>query len=513
MNRDYKILREIGRGGMAVVYLAKALRLNRLVAVKILNTDTMEDQDYIKRFFREARITARLDHPNIIRVLESNYSGGQCYIITEYIDGGDFRQFLKNSRAPLELRLKIISTVVGALDHAHQQGIVHRDVKPSNILLTKEFEPKLCDFGIATALWGQESRITRTYESIGTMDYIAPEQKESSKNVDFRADIYALGVILYETITGRRPQGAFPSPGTVVASIPKKLDDCVMKCLQPWPYKRYKSTRNLYDELKNILDLEMPLSSPASKTRPSTGPLMSTHASASAAPHTTPSLKTTATGHRAGTSRILARDAEPASIPGNQAPPPTFDDMIKKLKGGSITQKLSFKNQLFDSISLENEEELLRQLEEAEGFLKETLIEALGKIKSKRSCSYLIELLDEPYYNKVAANAVGEIGCKEAEHKLFNLLISNRANAHAALLPLGKLNCARAVKDMARFLKSPHDWIRETALDALASITPDSETGRNVEKKIKDYIQEASRTDANAHIRAKAKKILWRITK
>lgn len=207
MNKYYKRLREIGKGGMANVYLARQMSSNKLVAVKVLKDIVLYDDDYIKRFFREARITAKLTHPNIVGILESNYSEGLCYIVTEYIDGGDLRGILKNFDISLRRKLEVINKVIKALDYAHQQGIVHRDVKPSNILLTKTLEPKLCDFGIATALWGQESRFTRTDETIGTIDYIAPEQKESSKDVDFRADLYSIGVLLYQVVTGRKPQG------------------------------------------------------------------------------------------------------------------------------------------------------------------------------------------------------------------------------------------------------------------------------------------------------------------
>jgi HEAT repeat protein len=117
----------------------------------------------------------------------------------------------------------------------------------------------------------------------------------------------------------------------------------------------------------------------------------------------------------------------------------------------------------------------------------------------------LIELLDDPYYNKMTASAIGDIGCKEAEFKLFNLLIANSANSYVALLPLGQLNPVKSIKEMARYLKSPHDWIREMALDALAKITEHD--------KIKEYVEDISRQDKNAHIRARAKKLLWRFKK
>ncbi|MCP5104821.1 MAG: protein kinase [bacterium] len=484
MNSDYKKLREIGKGGMATVYLARQVRLNRLVAFKVLKSDTQGDQEYVKRFFREARITAQLNHPNIVTIIESNYSEGLCYIVTEYIDGGDFRPVLTDVKINLRRKLQIINKVVDALDYAHQQGIVHRDIKPSNILLTKKLEPKLCDFGIATALWGHEStlsRLTQTNESIGTMDYIAPEQKENSKNVDFRADLYSVGIILYEAVSGRKPQGAFPSPKTVNPSIPARLDDCIMKCLQPWPYKRYKNTRNLYGELESIIQY---MTEPSAKK-----------------PLTVPPVKKVAGPDKTGT----AGTADTRDKTAKKVKEPGFHEIVAMLKTGPLPQKLNYKSRLLERIDHSREEDLLQLLADCDGFLKETVIEALGKLKSVKSCPYLIELLSDPYYNKAAANAVGEIGCKEAEFKLFNILISESAGSYIALLPLGKLNSLQSVKEMARYLKSPHDWIRETALEALAKIT-------EFDKTI-GYFEEVSRLDESAHIRARAKKILWRLTK
>ena len=482
MEKDYKRLREIGKGGMATVYLAKQIALNRLVAIKVLRNESISDREYVRRFFREARITAQLEHPNIVRVIESNYSEGLCYIVTEYIDGGDLRRLISDRKVELQRKLKVINKVINALDYAHQQGIVHRDIKPSNILLTKEMEPKLCDFGIAAALWGQESRLTRTTESMGTLDYIAPEQKENSRDVDFRADIYSIGVILYETVTGQKPRGAFPSPKSVNSSIPDRLDTSIMKCLQPWPYKRFKSTQNLFAELESIL---IQMDNGDSSRFPAA---------------------------RAIIKENTSRDVTVIKEKKSEEEPPGFTEIIRMLRDGPLTQKLSFKSKLLEIVDSGHEDELMKLLlsPECVGVLKETVIEALGKIKSENSCSYLIELLNDPYYNKVAANAIGEIGCKEAEYKLFSILISNSANSYIALQPLGMLQSVRSVREIAKYLKNPHTWIREMALDAMAKIAGSSDADNS---KIIDYFQEVSREDANADIRARAKKILWRFKK
>jgi serine/threonine protein kinase len=489
MTENYERIKEIGRGGMSTVYLAKQKSLGRMVAIKILRTNPNEDKEYIRRFFREARITASLNHPNIIQIFESNYSPkeGVFYIVTEFVEGGDFR-ILMNSNDGIELmeKFRIINKVLSALDYAHQKGIVHRDVKPSNILLTKKREPKLCDFGIATAMWGQESRYTRTNEVIGTMDYIAPEQKESSKKVDPRADIFSVGVILYELITGRKPQGAFPPPQKVVPSIPRELDDLVMKCLQPAPMDRFKSASNLGRELGRVIQQN------TDRLKNGTGFVRPEDTDS-------PTIKL---------GKPVESDSLQNSVTQVDRRRDEFNELVRKLKKGTLAEKLNIKNRFLENIQPGHEELLLQLLREAdsttEGFLVELLIEALGAIKSIESCPFLIELLSDPYYNKAAATAIGEIGCVEAEEKLFNILLARTERSYIALRPLGKLQSMQSVELIAEYLSDQHTWIRELALDALSMIE---------DERVISYLENITNKDTDANIRAKSKKILWRIKK
>lgn len=502
MDKNYTRLKELGRGGMSTVYLARDSALNRLVAIKVLKTGELTGNEYVRRFFREARITAQLQHPNIIRIFESNFSRseGIFYIVTEYVEGGDFQRLLPyneqesrsgstlNVQVPLRKKLEVIERVLGALDYAHQQGIVHRDVKPSNILLTKGLEPKLCDFGIATALWGQESRYTQTNEVIGTMDYIAPEQKENSKNVDLRADIFSIGVILYQLTTGRKPLGAFSPPGQLNDSIPAQLDQLIMKCLKPLPVSRYKNAHNLADHLREILEKYPGDFSFANPAPPTDG-----EDPAAPTRYSDPGLT----------------EINPPKTTDNTETP-EFDRMVEKLKKGTLAQKLHIKKRFLQTIEPQHGEQLLQLLRDSDsdpstgGFLAETLIEALGQIKYEDSCSFLIELLSDPYYNKAAATATGEIGCKEAEEKLFKILLGRSETSYVALLPLGKLNSVKSIDLIAEYLASSHSWIKEMALDALAMIK---------EPRVSGFIENASNKDADANIRAKAKKLLWRLKK
>lgn len=494
---NYVTIRQIGKGGMSTVYLARELSGHHLVAIKILRTTSTTDSAYIHRFFREARITAQLDHPHIIRVLESNFDqkDGHFYIVTEYVSGGSFRTLLQTPGGELGQKLSILQKVLAALQYAHEKGIIHRDIKPSNILLTKKLEPKLCDFGIATALWGQESRLTRTSEIMGTMDYIAPEQKENSRNVDHRADLYSMGVILYQAITGQRPQGAFAPPKRLYPAIPDSLDHIVMKCLQPHPVDRYKSARNLSDALQPVID--------EIKTKGIAPVLLRNLDSRDSAVDTSESV----TEIRPSANIQLAK-----AQPSQEDPAETFQHLLNKLENGTIAEKLAAKPRFLSILSDHHQEQLIQLLPAAEGFLKETLIEACGRLKSKNSCPYLIEFLTDPYYNRMAAAAIGDIGCTEAEEKLFKILLAHSSNSHIALLPLGKLNSLKSIDIISQYLTDKLSWVRELAVDTLAMLKDTDPEGQNNEKII-HYMETLSVNDSNAAIRAKAKKILWRLKK
>jgi len=459
-NSRFRIIREIGKGGMATVYLAKHLELKTFIAVKVLNKESIADDEYVKRFFREARITAELDHENIIKVIESNFSDGNFYIMTEFINGGNFNDVINSSNLTMIKKLSIINKIISALDHAHKRGIVHRDIKPSNILLTKEFVPKLCDFGIATALWGQESRLTQTNELMGTMDYIAPEQKENSKNVDFRVDIYSIGVILYRIVTGRKPIGAFKRPIEINENITNEIDRIIIKCLQPLPSDRYKNTYNLYSELDAAII----------------------------------GLNNTGKGIK---SIVYLKNNEEKTVVDNDI----FDSMIKKLKEGSLTERLNSKSLFIKNVNISHKKKLLLLLENSEGMLKEIVIEALGMLKISESCENLIELLNNSYYNKFAAEALGKIGCKKAEGSLLNLLMSNKEHSYIAIKPLGLMGSVKAIKPLHKFLYSKIDWIREITVEALGAIKDES---------VISYLENCANRDINPDIRAKAKKILLR---
>jgi tRNA A-37 threonylcarbamoyl transferase component Bud32 len=236
-----EILGLLGQGGMGAVYKARQTKLGRLVALKILPIEAGRDPAFAERFTREARALARLGHPNIVAVHDFGDTGELYYFIMEYVDGISLRQSMQSGRMPPEDALRIVPQICDALQYAHEEGIVHRDIKPENILIDKRGRLKIADFGLAKLLDRPAAPFTLTgsLQVMGTPHYMAPEQMERPSAVDHRADIYSLGVVFYEMLTGELPLGHFPLPSHK-ATVDTRLDEIVLHALAKDPEQRYQ---------------------------------------------------------------------------------------------------------------------------------------------------------------------------------------------------------------------------------------------------------------------------------
>jgi len=264
LDNRYELLEVIGVGGMAVVYKAKCHRLNRYVAVKILKDEYARDEEFRKRFFDESQAVAMLSHPNIVSVYDVSQSDGIDYIVMELIDGITLKDYLVR-RGPLSWRETTFFSlqIAKALEHAHSRDIIHRDIKPQNIMLLRDGTVKVADFGIAHHVSSKTDYSKG--EAIGSVHYVSPEQARGSI-IDNRSDLYSLGVVMYEMLTGRLPfEGNTPMevaiqhinsipllPSDYVAGIPKALEAITMKAMSPQPSRRYSSASEMIADLERF---------------------------------------------------------------------------------------------------------------------------------------------------------------------------------------------------------------------------------------------------------------------
>ncbi|MGM0844551.1 MAG: Stk1 family PASTA domain-containing Ser/Thr kinase [Bacillota bacterium] len=262
----YKILEMIGGGGMANVYLAKDMILDREVAIKMLRLDFANEEEFIKRFQREAQSATSLVHPNIVSIYDIGEEDDIYYIVMEYVDGMTLKQYIqKNSPVSIEKAIDIMRQLTSAIAHAHQNHIVHRDIKPQNILMDHDGTVKITDFGIAMAL--SATSITQTNSVLGSVHYLSPEQARGGMATR-KSDIYSLGIVMFELLSGRLPfsgesavsialkhlQSETPSLRRWNQNIPQSVENIVLKSTAKDPFQRYDSVEEIEEDLRTVLD-------------------------------------------------------------------------------------------------------------------------------------------------------------------------------------------------------------------------------------------------------------------
>ena len=269
----YRLLGRLGAGSMATVYKAEQVSLNRIVAVKVLPKKFSQMPQFVKRFYAEGRAAAKLNHPNIVAALDVGRHADTHYFIMEYVEGHTVYEHLVKQGPYSEAEaLDVATQIARALDHAHQAGLMHRDVKPKNILITKDGVAKLADMGLARAVSDREAAEAEAGKALGTPYYIAPEQVRGDMDVDYRADIYSLGATLYHMVTGKAP---FEGPDTATVlqkhlreplvppdhvnpALTNGISEVVELCMAKDPTERYASTADLLEDLEAVAEGQPP---------------------------------------------------------------------------------------------------------------------------------------------------------------------------------------------------------------------------------------------------------------
>ena len=262
LDNRYEILEKIGGGGMAIVFKAKDNALNRFVAIKILRSEFIDDEDFIQKFEREAQSAASLSHPNIVSIYDVGVFEDINYIVMEYIKGGTLKELIRDKGAlTYDVVTNYAIQICGAMENAHKNGIIHRDIKSHNIMLKDESMVKVTDFGIARA--ATSSTMTNTGNLIGSVHYFSPEQAKGV-HTDEKSDIYSFGIVMYEMLTGRLPfEGDTPvavalkqiqedpvPPSAINRTVPRSLEDILLKCMEKEPVARYASAGDILKDLK-----------------------------------------------------------------------------------------------------------------------------------------------------------------------------------------------------------------------------------------------------------------------
>ncbi|MCZ6683865.1 MAG: serine/threonine-protein kinase [Planctomycetota bacterium] len=270
----FQIMQKIGAGAMATVYKAKQLSLDRIVAIKVLPKRLSENPEFVERFYREGRAAAKLNHNNIVQAIDVGENGGYHYFVMEFVDGSTvYDEFIKNRSFDEARALDIIRQVGLALEHAHARGFIHRDVKPKNIIITKDGTAKLADMGLARAAGDEAAAAAEAGRAYGTPYYISPEQVRGQVNVDFRTDVYSLGATLYHMVTGKVPfDGPTPAavmhkhlkeplipPDHVNAKLSTGLAEIIERMMAKDRDKRYAATTDVLIDLEKLQRGEAPL--------------------------------------------------------------------------------------------------------------------------------------------------------------------------------------------------------------------------------------------------------------
>jgi serine/threonine-protein kinase len=248
----YAMHEVLGRGGMGEVWRATQQSLGRPVAIKLLPEKLSANPEFIARFQKEATALASLSHPNIVQIIDRGTAGAHYYFVMEYVQGRSLRELMAQGALPEETALPIFYQLCRAIDYAHEQRIVHRDLKPENVLVDDLGNVKVADFGLA-GIGDPAQNLTATSVAMGTVNYMAPEQRRDAKNVDGRADLYSLGVILYEMLTGELPVGRFKLPSEKIAGVDPRVDGVVGDALESEPAARPSRASELHDRLLPVM--------------------------------------------------------------------------------------------------------------------------------------------------------------------------------------------------------------------------------------------------------------------
>jgi len=444
----YEIGERIGEGGSSEVFRAVRADGGQTVALKVLHARYCADLSMRKRLTREAKVISALQHANIVKIYKFGSLEDRFYIILEYLPGGSLSTFQKLS--PRQ-RLKVVIQVCDAVSYIHRHGIVHRDLKPSNIMFGEDQIPRLVDFGISLFRNEDFTRLTHTNMVMGTLSYMSPEQQSDPSSVDHRSDIYALGAILYEIFTRKRPVGRFENPSQLDPHFDKELEVCILRSLAHRREERYDDVIDLRNHLVALWK------------------------------------------------KGLYQDGGVPMVE-------TFDDRIgywlKKLEAGTVSQRMDARVRIVENARPEDAKRLIRICETSETEIRTALIPVLGKLGDRAAVPFLLSQATNPLLAREACEALGNLGDQRAVEPLLRIVKGHQVYAHHALVPLAALGEEKHLKAVLPYLKDKNPIDRGAAVRAFE---------KRPSRRYRKDLEKAYRVEKDAEIKNRLYTLVQRI--
>ena len=431
---DFYLVELVGSGGMSDVYLGINPRRREKRAFKILGKRASTWSSAYGRFIREVDIIRDLSHPGIIKVLDNGVLDDCYYYSMEFMPGGNLSRRLDRGKMPIEAAMKLFKPVCDAMAYAHERGVIHRDLKPANILLNANGEPVISDFGIAKMLDLEWTPLTRSGEILGTIAYLAPEQRFSSKNVNRRADVYTLGSILYEMLMGFPPLGKFPWPVEVQPNFTRVLESILEKCLAIDPENRFEHAGLLLAELEKWPE--------------------------------NPNRRIVETARVPGLTR--------PSVAGDDNTPPVKTDRIEGwfriLRSGTTRERLTAVREMVEKLTPAEAKTVLKLYTEEGDRVRWGLIRVLGELRIEAATPLILGDLSSPFHAECAIEALGKIGSHEAYDSIREFVVGHPESAMIALIPMARTGKQQAMGNLQPYLEHEMAVMRQAAVRAVASI-------------------------------------------
>lgn len=425
---DFYLVKQLGSGQISQVYLGISPRTREKRAYKILGKNASFGAISYGRFIREVGVIRELAHPGIIKVLEHGILDRGYFYAMEFMRGGNLAMRLDRGKMPVDTAIRLFSPICDAIAYAHEQGIAHGDLKPSNILLNADGEPVISGFTIDGTPDPERLPRVRPGKILGTIAYLAPEQRFGSKNTNRRADVFALGAILYQMMMGFPALGNFPMPTEAKPDFPRYLQAILEKCLASNPNERFENAGQLQYQLGKWLDQRA--QAPAAF-------LGLAHAE----------------------NRLMLQEKTDR-----------IESWFRVLRSGTSRERLAIVREMTETLTPAEAKTIMKLYADEEELVRAGLIRVLGELRIAAATPLILNDLNSSVYAECAIEALGKIGSCEAYDSIREFVANHPERAVIALVPMAKTGKQRAIKTLEQYLSHESATLRQTAVCALATI-------------------------------------------